>query len=458
MDVTAIRVTDTNDYKSLFFEQKLAFHAALAGKNMLITGGGGVGKSHLIKAIERHHRNIVLCASTGIAGLNIGGVTLDSFMGFYGEFTGKNQNRSLPPKLKEKLSNLKCLLIDEASMTRIDKFNDVNSRLQDAKENKKPFGGVQIIIVADFCQLKPVIGKNKTEAMLLRKEYGQALYAFESESYKIGNFIPFVLTNYERQAGEPEQQKTLKNIRMGNRLPQSVEAVNRLAKGVINESSVYLCTTNKQADSINMEKYRNLNAREKAYYGRAHGEVSIKPVKDSLLLKIGCRVMVATNNEEENYFNGDLGVVTELNRDSVRVNLDRGFSVDVKKHEWKEYDYISSENSLKKKEIGKYEQVPLKLAYAITIHKSQGMTLEHVVLDLTAGVFTESMAYVGLSRVRSFSNLVLIKPLKVNDITVNSKAKDFTMMVSLEALKRQLSDAELYGVNIPEKKKKTESA
>tara|TARA_Y100000310_G_scaffold345060_1_gene461502 strand:+ start:13592 stop:14941 length:1350 start_codon:yes stop_codon:yes gene_type:complete len=442
----APRFFETNDYKTLYTEQKIALHAAFSGINMLITGGGGVGKSHWINILSRLLPSVVITASTGSAATKIEGITLDRLMGFPGYFITPEEAALTNRQLRDKFQEVTTILIDEASMLRIDKFENLNTRLQNIKKNKKPFGGLQIILVADFCQLQPVIGKNIQEKNAINKRYRGRIYAFESDVYKEANITPFVLTKYLRQ-DNLVQQKLLKKIRVGHDVERAVNEINKLAKGTPSIESTYLCATNALADKINEERYQAVKGLEHFFHAEKEGDYPTANVNNTIKLKVGVRVIICANKPRSGYHNGDQGLVANIHKDSIDVILDNGNTVSVTKHKWKEYDIKAQLNSSGEREsIGSFEQLPVRLAYAITIHKSQGMTLKNVVIDLSSRFFAPFMAYVALSRVVSFENLHLTRALKPSDIKIDIRAVNFTRDVSLLALSRQEEYIAKYGI------------
>lgn len=430
------------EFKKLNLGQKLVAMGIAMGQNVMLTGGGGVGKSHLIRFLDKHIPNIILTASTGIAGINIEGQTLDSLMGF-NVHTKMSDAGKLKPELKDRLSKIKILLLDEMSMTRIDKLDMVNKRLQAANENLLPFGGVQIILAGDFCQLPPVATYEKKDAEF-HSIYKERLYLFESSAYKRGKFIPYVLTEYVRQGNEP-MRRILRNLRMGHKVAEAVSFINHAAKGDVSPDSLRICKTNKRVAEINKTRFSEVPGEAFSSYGKARGNFvpSCFPTDEKLTLKIKTRVILLVNNNEAGYMNGDLGTVSRLDKSGVWVKLDRGPEVNVEPHTWEQYSYVPKGECLERVLSGTYTQFPLRLGYAITGHKSQGMTLDSAVVDLTGGFNTDGLTYVIMSRCRSFDNLKLEKPLQEKDVKVCNKAVSFTIHISQEALARRKNDIRL---------------
>jgi ATP-dependent DNA helicase PIF1 len=456
-----LSVVNTEGYKRLSLGQKIAFHGAMAGDNMVITGGGGVGKSYLISFMEQHIPNLVLSATTGIAAINILAQTIDSFLGF---FAGDISNpHKMSKKIRDRLKEVTRLLIDEGSMLRIDKIMAMDERLRTAKGVDKPFGGIQIILVGDFMQLPPVVSKREDGFREFKNTFGNKKFPFESDVYADAEFTPYVLHEYIRLEHGPTQQ-ALRNVRMGNNLDNSISLLNSAAKGSMNDDTIHLVGTNNAAWEINEEKYNAINSRSKLYKAKSSGEVENNIVPANINLKEGCRVLLCANNSESGYYNGDVGTVVKLNARSVDVELDRGGVVEVEEFEWKINGYAptskanedgsesesedgTEESGLEKVEIGSYTQIPIKMAWAITIHKSQGLTLDNICLYF-GGIFEQGQAYVALSRARNYDNVIFKEKLMKKHIKFSSVARTFTIENSQAALKRIEKDIERFGIDV----------
>lgn len=403
----------------------------------MITGGGGVGKSHFIRFLSRYHPSVAITASTGIAGVNIAGKTLDSFMGFSRTTQTIEQAGSIRERhIRDRLSQTETLLIDESGTLRIDKFEMTEARLRAAKKDKRPFGGVQIILVADFMQLTPVIQKQSPEGQEFLRLYQGRVFVFESDIYKQGNFHPYLLHQYVRNGNETER-RILRNMRMGNELDKVVTLINHYANGsTLQDDAIIICKTNAQADKLNKEALALNPNPEAVYCAKISPEYPdhLRPIDEEITLKKGCRVLLILNNPDFGYMNGDVGEVVELRSDSIRVKLDRGEIVNVERYEWEYLETTIVAGQSKDVPVGTYSQLPIRLGRAITAHKCQGLTLQSAYVDLSGGFNADGMAYVIVSRVVSLSGLKLSRPLRKSDIWVNKKAVQFTLEISRASL------------------------
>lgn len=393
-------------------EQKYAFDQMMSGKNIFLTGEAGTGKSYVTQAFinecKKEKKNVLITAPTGVAAINVGGTTLHR--SFKADVAPILNSKKI--SVSEEVEVADIILIDEISMCRIDLFDYVAKVIFAAEEKKRK--RKQLIVIGDFFQLPPVASKNDGE--VLRQIYPESnkFFAFESKYWKEFNFEYISLSNVIRQ-DDPLFINELNKARVGN-----TECVNffnqKLSYNNPIDGGIYLCATNKIVSSINEQELSKIVGKSKTYTAVYEG--SFKPTdclaEETLKLKKGARVMSLINNTISGYQNGSLGTVKSLSSDSITVEFDNGIVADIVLYEWEAMKYEVKNDfdefnnpikKLKRKVIGRCIQFPLKLAYAITIHKSQGQTFDKV--NLYPRSFDVGQLYVALSRVKSLDGFCL---------------------------------------------------
>jgi len=388
-------------------------------KNVFITGQAGTGKSHTLTRLKHDLPELVVTASTGVAAINIHGQTIHSFAGLgYGLKSAKQIASSMRLEKKYKIKDCTLLAIDEISMLSAETFNLINTVFKLIKSTDLPFGGIQLIVIGDFLQLPPVSKDN------------QAInFAFESTAWKEANFINKVLTKQYRQQ-DINFLSDLNKVRLGD-----ITTIDNTSEITIDtNNAVHLFALNRIADAHNKTKLDSLRGAEYHFQAIDIGFTSMveKIDKDCLVpkdlyLKIGARVMLLINKYIDlGLSNGSLGEVIDIINASeyqhaiVKVRFDNGIEVLLG---YEVVAKIIDKNKTRNQELASREQIPLRLAYALTIHKAQGLTLDSVCIDCN-GTFECGQIYVALSRVRSKNNLI-IKNLKPNMIKANKKALAF---------------------------------
>lgn len=387
-------------------------------KNIFLTGQPGTGKTYLINQyIEWCVDNGVIpaiTASTGIASVHIGGSTIHSFVGVRDDnnLTNKDIEDILSNSyIRDRLCRTEVLIIDEISMVSAKLFNIISVLMMSARNNTKPFGGVKLIVVGDFFQLPPIKGD----------------FAFESKAWEQADFQVCYLQEQHRQ-NDKVFNDILTNIRSGYLTDEQKEIIR--SRIILDASTVSdairLDTHNDKVDRINDMKLNRLTTPPKTYVMQSDGnELAIKGLKSNCLsperltLKIGAKVMFTKNDKDKQWVNGTQGEVVALDNGTVTVKLLEGFSVDVGFENWERSEGYGKN----KKVIATITQIPLRLAYAITIHKSQGMTLDEAIIDVSH-VFACGHAYVALSRLRSLDGVHLQGFLSSNFLAVNDKVKE----------------------------------
>ena len=407
-------------------------------QNVFITGGAGVGKSYLINHFVdlNKDKNILLCAPTGVASINIGGSTLHRVFKIPVKLLTPNEPLINYQDVMSVLRKIDIIIIDEISMCREDVFNYICRYIkyenQDRVNNQYRQGTlpIKLILVGDFYQLPPVI-TNVEKNIFYEMYHNTSGFAFQSESWKELGIKTFELKTIVRQS-DKEFSSCLNAIRKNNNPDLDFINFNKHEEYI--DNAVYLCSVNATADDFNQKKLAMLNTQSKTFNMRKTGDISkIKKsdlcVAEELTLKIGCRVMAVINDTDDAYQNGSLGTVVEFtDNDEVVVQFDNGWKVTFSDHCFDIIDYtVSGEGksaSVSKDIVASYYQIPLKLAYAITIHKSQGQTYDAVNIDLSK-IFAEGQLYVALSRCKSIQNTYFNGYLGNGKVKVSNVVKEF---------------------------------
>ncbi|HZH86711.1 MAG TPA: helix-turn-helix domain-containing protein [Brumimicrobium sp.] len=411
--------------------------------SVFLTGKAGTGKTTLLKKIiDSTHKNTVVVAPTGIAALNAGGVTIHSFFQlpfaafipdfgqppFVGQRTQFNtkttlqQHFNLNKKRKSIFLKLELLIIDEVSMLRSDLLDAMDFMLRKIRRNDIPFGGVQVLFIGDLMQLPPIV--RREEKGVLDQYYGGSFF-FHAKVIQEQPPLYIELEKIYRQ-NDPEFIELLNNLRNNHISDENVQLLNNYVKpdfdATKHEGFITLTTHNAKADDINDKALAALSGRSRNYDAKVTKTFPehMFPIPKTMELKVGAQVMFIKNDlaMDKRYYNGKIGRITELSSDEVRVTFpEEKLTISVDPYEWENVKFTLDEQSgeIKEEVIGTFVHFPLKLAWAITVHKSQGLTFEKAVLDLS-NVFAPGQAYVGLSRLVSLKGLVLTSPIKLNGL------------------------------------------
>lgn len=395
--------------------------------HLFLTGEAGTGKTTFLKYFRQNtKKKYIVLAPTGIAAINIGGQTVHSFFSFPPKLIRAEDIRIL--KRHQKLFQaLELVIIDEASMMRADLLDSIDQSLRLNKGNMlMPFGGVQMVLIGDMHQLPPVISKELTDHY--PKMY-DSRYFFSARAFKAVHFEHFLLTKIYRQK-DRAFTTLLNKIRMNEISEKDLRELNSRVNETCDdfEDCITLTPTNAQANAINEARLNKLDSLAFEYQAKIHGEFDPHsyPNEVSLQLKEGAQVLMIKNDPEKRWVNGSIGEVVELRENLVKVRIGRE-TYEVKPSGWEKLKYTFDEdaNNIKEEVTGSYEQYPMKLAWAITIHKSQGLTFDRLIIDMGRGAFESGQTYVALSRCRDFGQLYLKKPISFRDIRLDKKIKQF---------------------------------
>ena len=428
------------------------FHAALKaindGRHVFITGKAGTGKSTLLRLHRASSPDVLtVVAPTGVAALNVNGSTIHSFFGFPSDVTLERieSGEIRPRHMAGVIRNLDQLVIDEISMVRADLLDCIEKTLRMyGPAEGVPFGGVQMVFFGDLFQLPPVVVE--TERTFFSEHYPSP-YFFSARCLASLDYSIVELQKIYRQH-QPEFIETLNRIRIGDAAPDVLETVNsRLIRDfspATNEFYITLTTTNRLADETNQAKLDALVGEEFVSRADVTGDFPQRdhPTAESLSLKSGAQVMLLMNDPEKRWVNGSLGVIDSLEIDGTDlvawVNLTddrgrvRGEPVEVRPHTWRLQKPIHSGGRLTYEDRGTFTQLPMRLAWAVTIHKSQGKTFDRVIVNLGRGTFAEGQLYVALSRCTSLEGLVLHSEVKPQHVQLDREVKRFFDRLAFE--------------------------
>mgnify|MGYP000176559546 FL=1 len=402
--------------------------------NLFLTGRAGTGKTTMLrKFLAGAGEKAIVLAPTGVAAMNAGGQTIHSFFKFPPRLIEPTDIKRL--RSTRLVKAIDTMIIDEISMVRSDMLDAIDKSLKLNRASKRPFGGVRMILSGDLHQLPPVVSGQETP--ILRERYGGS-YFFNAPAFKEAEFSLLALKHVFRQA-EPRFLALLGALRTGRVTPNDEAVLRGLvsSKSAVeaSETHVVLTPNNANAYRINQARLDGLNTRSQVFEADVQGQFEEKafPTEADLELKEGARVMLIKNDPEGRWVNGTLATVAGFSGSRVIVEID-DHVYEIEPTAWEKYRYeLDPETKKVKREvIGTFKQMPLRLAYAVTIHKAQGLTLDKVFIDFDSGMFAHGQAYVAFSRARSLDGLSISRELRPRDLVLDRDAFAFGKLDTIE--------------------------
>ena len=429
------------------------------GRSVFLTGKAGTGKTTFLKYITSEtSKRFVVLAPTGVAAINAGGSTIHSFFqlplcpylpdvkALVTEYQMPEKYRSLRKERVKIIRTLDLLIIDEISMVRADLLDAVDMTLRRYRRNDKPFGGVQLLMIGDAQQLSPVVKESEREYMA---QVYASPYFFHSKALQKLDYVTIELQKVHRQKDE-EFLNILNSIRENKINNETLSALNSRVHAYPDtgrEDVIRLTTHNAQADAVNSRKLEALEEEAVQFAAEINGDFpeNSYPADEILTLKKGAQVMFIRNDTDGEYYNGKIGVVEDIGPgDIVTVKDTTGNLITVTPCDWENTQYVLDEESkeIKPDVVGTFRQIPLRIAWAITIHKSQGLTFDKVIIDAGAA-FAFGQVYVALSRCRTLEGISLDSPIRISTIYSDMHVADFNAsMPSAESVKGRLESEE----------------
>ena len=400
-------------------KQQVMAYELIANTNssFFLTGRAGTGKTTFLHNVQKMvAKQFIVLAPTGVAAILAGGDTIHSFFGLPMDVCTPGTMGKMSEARILTLIHADTIIIDEVSMVRCDIIDAIDYTVRKTLRSTLPFGGKQVIFVGDMFQLPPVLKSGAEHDMMVDLYHTEDCFFYKADVFKRMRLVKIEFQKVYRQEDE-DFLRILESVRLNKTTPEILMHLNERVCQPTKEDGMVITLTslNRNADVINQKHLAEIESEEYVYEGTVTGKYEEKrfPVDLKLKLKVGAQVMFTRNDPKRRWVNGTIGKVTKLSKDEIKVTVENGETYVVPNVTWESYSYeYDRETKKNKKELrGTFTQFPLRLAWAITVHKSQGMTFDKLYLDLSGGMFAAGQLYVALSRVRSLGGLFLSKQI-----------------------------------------------
>ena len=416
-------------------------------RSFFVTGKAGTGKSTLLEHIRLYNKKkSVVLAPTGISAINVNGETIHSFFGIKpGYEKDEARKMKIDDRKRKKFARLKTMFVDEVSMVRADVFDAMDIVLRRARGSEHPFGGVQMVLFGDLYQLPPVVTTADREQFFSEYDspyfFASDVFSGQKNIFDADFELPIIELETIYRQKDRKFIEVLNAVRENRVEDNHLQVLNsRYSRDFSSSKSdkyIYLVTTNAEARTINELEMKKLGQSELDLVAEKSGKVpkSLYPNDTTITLCEGAQVMFICNDKERRWVNGTIGKIKEIRMEYnsekdaeeivIRVEKEDKKIVEVKRHEWEISKYVFHGGKFEREQIGKYIQVPLRLAWAITVHKSQGKTFEKVIIDFGRGTFAHGQSYVALSRCTTLEGMVLKRPMTRRTIIMDEQIRAF---------------------------------